>query len=90
MVVAIAERLAVVADAAWRVDNVQVFMSSVTKLSQLAVKLGLDDLSLLEPGGGEGVDGGGEACDAGDVIERELAGILGSGPALRESPNSRA
>ena len=93
VMVAIAERLAVVADSAWRADNVQVFMSAVTKLSALAAKLGLDDLQLdpSDAGGGDGGDGGGDEPEQrGDVLDRELAGILGSGPALRHSPNARA
>lgn len=89
VVVSIAERLAVAADSAWRANNVGVFMSAVTKLSALVSKLGLDGLD-LDAGGGDGGDGGGDEPAGGDPIERELAGILGSGPALRHSPNARA
>ena len=87
VVVAIAERLAVVADAAWRADNVGVFMSSTSKLTALVGRLGLELELVPEPaGGGDGGDDDGH----GDAIDRELGAILGSGPALRDSPNSRA
>lgn len=88
VVVAIASRLAVVADSAWRADNVQTFMAATTKLTVLASRLGLD-LELDPVGGGDDGDGDDDGHGR-DPIDRELESILGSGPALRDSPNSRA
>lgn len=81
----LAERMAGVADAAWRADDFRTFMTASQKLLVLARALGLVNFSL--PVGGGDDDGDGDD-DRGDVIGRELAGIVGSGPALRNSKDS--
>ena len=80
VVATLAERMAGVADAAWRVSDFRTFMSASQKLLVLARALGLVNFSL--PVGGadddDDPDGG-----RGDVVGRELAEIVGTGPALR-------
>lgn len=85
VVATLAERMAGVADAAWRADDFRTFMSASQKLLALSRALGLVNFSL--PVGGADDDGDGDDA-GGDVLDRELADIVGSGPALRNTKNS--